>query len=134
MKIVNFRPDNPEHIELMGKAIKDVTFNDFEDREFILKTAGYSEETLKEWFDIIGIKYDDIKIEGHNMLYTCGGNALYLTDLSHAEKYLLYIIAMQKCNKTLIVNGIREFMGSRICKVLDSVAGDYDKLTVIEYH
>lgn len=108
-----------------------VYFNDKYEIDIILKACKKNVNILKEWFDIIQIKYDTLEIVGGRLVvYTVNGVELGLQDLSAGEQTLLYMLAYKALGNKLLVYGILERLGERLTKVLVEQFKEYD-LTIL---
>lgn len=108
-----------------------VYFNDKYEIDIILKACKKNVDILKEWFNIIQIKYDTLEIVGGRLIvYTINGVELGLQDLSAGEQTLLYMLAYKTLGDKLLVHGILERLGERLTKVLVEQFKEYD-LTIL---
>jgi hypothetical protein len=86
MKIIYVDDIKDQSILKRIETINGVYFMDKEQCNVIISAANNSIDTLKEWFNIIGIQYDNIKIINENIVYTVNKKDLYLADLSSGER------------------------------------------------
>lgn len=107
-------------------AIERVDFLTRDENEFIFETSKGSLDTIKNWFDTIGIDYDSISIENRSIIYCTSGNRMSLCDLSHGERFLLYILAGKSIEKRIIALGLFEILGSRLLEVAERNLKDYN--------
>lgn len=134
MRLVDF--DNIKNIDIFNKAkvIKRATLTNYNDRIKILKAANYSTDIIKKWFNIIGIRFDTVIIEGNTISYIVDNNKLSLTDLSHGERYLLILLALKANNEKVIAESLFEVIGTKLRKVAVKNLADYENLLVITYN
>lgn len=134
MKIIHCNAIN-QKLYTKYVIIDGMSFTDREDCQLVIDAANSNIETIKKWFDIIGIKYSNIKIVSSYAIYTVGDNKdLMLADLSSGERLLLYILACKTLNKqNLLVQSLFERLGTRLTDVCYDIIRDYEDLTVVYY-
>lgn len=132
MKIVNYDKISDKVLRT-SECVNGITFLSSEQNDLIIETAKDADR-LKQWFDRIGIKYENIDIIGSRFVYKVGDKQLDLSDLSSGEKYILYLMACKQVNKEIIAQGLFERLGSRLEKVVLENFADYDALTVVVYN
>lgn len=130
MKII--RLDKLRHTDLYrrSRVIKEMSLKDFDDRLKIVEAAKHSNETMEKWFKAIGVQYDTLHVTKANVLYTVGDVELTLTELSHGERYLLFLIACKVTNDVIIAESLLEILGYRLRRVLYEQLRDYDNLII----
>lgn len=134
MKIVKYKDISDDSILQTMTVISGVTFLIKEQCMEVLNAADNSKDKLKQWFDIIGIKYDELNVEGKNINYIVNNTELSLSDLSSGERLLLYLLACKISNKPLVVKSLFERLGNRLEQVVFENLSDYTNLIVIVYN
>ncbi|MCM1222807.1 MAG: hypothetical protein NC548_50955 [Lachnospiraceae bacterium] len=136
MKIINNKYITNTQELLNYRVIDGISFLNRDDQKFIVDAANHDIDKIKEWFNIIGIKRDDISIMADNyIVYTVNGKTLMISDLSSGERLLLYTLACREVNKQgIILKSLFERLGSRLTKVAEEVLKDYNNIIVIWYN
>jgi hypothetical protein len=134
MKIIYVDDIKDQSILKRIETINGVYFMDKEQCNVIISAANNSIDTLKEWFNIIGIQYDNIKIINENIVYTVNKKDLYLADLSSGERYILYLLACKQLNANIIAEGLLERLGNRLRNVVKEHLTNYSNLIVVYYN
>ena len=132
MKIIDIR--YVDDSVFMNKSVKNnVLFLNSDDCKFIYEASNGNIDVIKNWFNIIGVCYDDVYFIGKLLVYKVDDVVLALPDLSSGERFILYLLACKYVNKEVIVVSLFERLGSRLERVVYNEFKDYDLLTVIIY-
>lgn len=114
------------------KYIEKVYYMYPHETEVILKACKNNVNKLKEWFNIIQIKYDKLEIwENRMVIYYVDGMKLSLQDLSSGEQTLLYMLAYKELKEPILVYALLERLGKRLAKVVVEQFRDYDLVIVL---
>lgn len=132
MKIVKYTDISDRKLRT-SNCIDGVTFL-LSDEHELVKEAAVNVETIKKWFDIVGIKYDNINMIGNRFIYNIGDKQMDLSELSSGERYIIYLLACKKLGKHVIAQGLFERMGSRLEGVIFNNLMDYENLIVVTYN
>ncbi len=135
MKIIDVENIKDASVFRKTHTVDGITFLSIDECKVVLEASNNNLETIKKWFDLIGVKYDDININnGTYITYSVNKNVLQLADLSSGERYILYLMACKSLNKKVIANGLFERLCSRLQKVVCNELVDYDNLIVVYYN
>lgn len=135
MKIIRIDNIKDDTILQRMSYINGVTFLDIDQRKTVIDACNKDVNTLKSWFKIIKINYNDIVIHDNDVSYSVNNTSdLTLSDLSSGEKFLLYLLACKATEQPLIAAGLFERLGSRLEGVATNIIKDYDKLILIYYN
>lgn len=131
MKIIRY--DNIKDNKILNHAdiIKRMDFTELDDRLKVLDAVNHSEEEARKLFDTIGIKYDSLRIGYGNIFYTIGEIELCLLDLSHGERYLMYLIVCSKTNEPVVAYSFLEILGAPLRKVVEKTLSNYENLIIV---
>ena len=113
MHIVNISDIKDDSILQKTNYINGIDFLDGDQCNFIVNAAKNNIETIKSWFNILGIKYNSVYIINNSIRYTIENNELSLSDLSSGERYILYLLAGKKIEKPIVAGGLFERLGSK---------------------
>lgn len=130
MKIISLDKIYDTDIYNRARVIDEMSLSDFEDRLKIVIAANYSKETIEDWFKAIGIQYDSLMVTKNNVIYTVDGEELTLTELSHGERYLLFLMACKVTDDVVIAQSLLEVLGHRLRMVLYEQLYDYTNLII----
>lgn len=135
MRIIDVENIKDSSVFRKTHTIDGVTFLNIDECNLVLEASNNNLDVIKGWFDLIGIKYQDIVINnGNHIIYFVNNHSLQLADLSSGERYILYLIACKKLKKKVIANGLFERLCSRLQKVVCNELADYDNLIVVYYN
>lgn len=135
MKIIRNQNIKDTSVLLKYRVIENINFLNKDDCKFIVESANHNINTIKKWYDIIGIQYSNIEIIANNyIIYTVNNESLMLADLSSGERLLLFLLACKNVNEqNILVRSLFERLGSRLTDVVCNNLTDYEGLTVISY-
>lgn len=134
MHIVNISDIKDDSILQKTNYINGIDFLDGDQCNFIVNAAENNIKTIESWFNILGIKYDNVYIINNNIRYTIGSSELSLSGLSSGERYLLYLLAGKKIEKQIVAGGLFERLGSKYAELVIEQFKDYNNLTIITYN
>lgn len=134
MKYIHIKNIKDDSILQKRDFISSVTFIDSDTCNTVAEACSHGVNTLKSWFNTIGIEYTKIIIVHNTIRYVVDGIVLSLSDLSSGERYMLYLLACKQLHKELIAGGLFERLGSRLETVATNIVKDYDELTIIVYN
>ncbi len=135
MRIIDVEDIKDASVFRKTYTVDGITFLSLDECKVVLEASNNNLETIKKWFDLIGVKYDDININnGTYITYSVNKNILQLADLSSGERYVLYLMACKNLKKKVIANGLFERLCSRLQKVVCNELADYDNLVVVYYN
>ena len=116
------------------EEITEVTFLDTDSCDFIVEASNNNVNTIKNWFNTIGVEYTDISLVGNDITYYIEDKALKLSSLSSGEAYILYLLACKAENKKICAFSVLEIMGSRLQNIVYEQFKDYSELTIVTFN
>lgn len=113
------------------ETVKKVTFLGRYKCDKVLKASKFNTNKIKEWFNAIGIKYTDIKIDGNEIIYYRDNVQLKLSELSSGEAYILYLLASKILEDKVLAIGLFERLGKRLEDVVYKELLNYENLIIV---
>lgn len=134
MKIIDI--DNIKDSSVFGKQqnVNGVSFLNKSEIDIVLKAANNDVNTIRNWFDIINIRYDKLYLVAKMPVYIVDGEELFLSNLSSGERFLLYIIACKQLEMQIVAKGLFERLDSKLTPNIIELLRCYKNLTVITYN
>lgn len=133
MKIIDIQSISNDCIFQKVQTVNGISFLDSEQIMIVLDAVA-NKNTIKGWFDKIGINYSDIKLYNNMIFYKIKNQWLPISELSSGEKYLLYLFACKQLKREVIALGLFERIGGRLESVVLKELWDYRSLTIVVYN
>lgn len=114
-------------------TVNNITFLQHEQIHLVIDAAN-DVDTLKMYFDKVGIKYDDLMIAQGIIMYCVDGVWLPISELSGGERYILYLLACKKSELKVIAHGLFECLGDRLTNIALNEFSDYKNLIIVQYN
>lgn len=134
MKITSFKDVSADSLEGYDLVLRDVTFSDRKSRMDVYKACRGNQSLISDWFNQIGVVYDEIVLHGSNIFYRVNGELLFITDLSHSERCLLYLFTCRALGVTVAIYGLLERLDAKHANLIVSAFGDWDGLLVVWFN
>lgn len=115
------------------KIVKNVDLLSSDQVDLILKSCNRDANVLRNMFNTVGIEYNDLLITNGTVLYKLDDKLYHISELSHGEKYMLYLLACKKFNLKIIADGILEILGNRLVRLFEQEFSNYTELIVVWY-